>query len=386
MTITETSGRPGATVAAFPPTPVRALSDAVAVAAAHSEAADRDRRLHPETVVALAGAGFAGHFVPARWGGAAGTFAELLSATASVGESCASAAWCAGLWAAHSRFAAFLPEQGQREMWGASPHVLIAASVVPVTGTAVPAPDGWIVQGEWERVSGADHARWLLLAAMDSSADVPVARIFAVPRYDVTVLDTWNSSGLRGSGSNTVVLDPLFVPGHFSVPLTDVLLGRTGPGRARCHSVPAQLGGAIVFAAPILGMARHALRVWKQWATRPNAAGLAPAQTSASVREALARSSVEIDAARLLLEQTALQADTAVVTGEAIARSRRDTAFAVDLLVTAVERLSRSGGHHGATVEPELLRCWRDVHTASSHLALRLELAAEAYAEALFAP
>src|SRR4051812_11198196 len=71
-------------------------------------AADRDRHLAPVVVTALQEAGFARHFVPRRWGGVEGGFADLISTTALVAGQCPSAAWCGMLFAAHGRYAARL--------------------------------------------------------------------------------------------------------------------------------------------------------------------------------------------------------------------------------------------------------------------------------------
>jgi two-component flavin-dependent monooxygenase len=340
--------------------------------------------LHPEVVGAACEAGFARHFVPGRWGGAQGTFSELLRAVAGLGEACTSAAWCAALWAAHGRFAACLPPAGQRELWGDGPDVRIAAGVMPPSGSAVPVAGGWRLRGEWECVSGAESAHWLLLAARDTSGAGGPARVFLVPREQVAVRDVWHSTGLRGTGSNTVVVAPVTVPGHRTFPLASLLHGMPGPGRARCHTVPAHLGGGLLFAAPVLGCARQALKVWSVWACLP-AGAAAPAVAQASVRETLARSSAEIDAAALLLERAAWRADTVAVSAAAVTRNRRDAAFAADLLVSAVERLFRTGGRHARSDSGCLQRCWRDVHTAASHAVLRMETAADAYASAVCA-
>ncbi|MER7912639.1 acyl-CoA dehydrogenase family protein, partial [Streptomyces sp. NPDC096068] len=87
---------------------------------------EEERRLTAEIAGALSRAGFARHFVPERWGGGAGTFGHLLDASAELAETCASTAWCATLFAAHGRLAAYLPEEGRRDLWGASPDVRVA--------------------------------------------------------------------------------------------------------------------------------------------------------------------------------------------------------------------------------------------------------------------
>ncbi|MFJ8313171.1 acyl-CoA dehydrogenase family protein [Streptomyces sp. NPDC094147] len=359
------------------------VGQSITMAARGAELADQERQLAADTVTALTRAGFPAYFVPRQWGGREGDFASLLTAVAEVGEACASAAWCAGLWAAHSRFGAFLPERGRRDLWGASPDVRIAAGLAPHAARAVRTPRGdWTLSGEWECVSGIDSAHWVLLAA--TLPEEPGAvRVFAVPYADVEVVDSWHSTGLRGTGSNTVVLAPTSVPGHRSFALADLMAGRTDGDGPRCHSVPAHLVGGLIFCAPALGAARAALHAWSTWAAPKVAAGAA---AGGELHRTLARSSAEIDAAALMLAEAVRRADEDPVTRLGVARNQRDASVVIDLLVTAVERLFRTGGLHARDAAGTVQRCWRDVHTVSAHAVLQFEQVATQYAEAALAP
>src|SRR5688572_18792958 len=88
-----------------------------AVAARCANDAETNRRLDRDVVRAVLDAGYARHFVPAAWGGREGSFLELTQAVAAVGEACASTAWVASLTACLGRMAAFLPAEGQAEIW-----------------------------------------------------------------------------------------------------------------------------------------------------------------------------------------------------------------------------------------------------------------------------
>ncbi|MBD0693016.1 acyl-CoA dehydrogenase family protein, partial [Streptomyces sp. CBMA123] len=225
-------------------------------------AVEERRRLGAEAVAAVVAAGFPRHFVPREYGGAAGGFAELLAASAAVARTCPSTSWCATLFAAHGRLASYLPEEGRKELWAYSPNVVIAASIMPPQGEAVRERDGWRIRGRWETASGVDHADWLLLASRTGTADRPEHRIFAVPRADWTVLDTWRSLGVRGTGSNAVEVAEAFVPDRLSCTLADAQRPLGGDA-ARCHRVPIHLAGALMFAAPVLGAAEGALEAWR---------------------------------------------------------------------------------------------------------------------------
>lgn len=362
---------------------------AAVAAGAHSDSTERGRRLHPTVVASLTDAGFARHFVPRPSGGAEGGYVDLLAALAPVAEECPSAAWCAGLWAMHGRFAAYLPLQGQRELWASGPDVRISAAVMPPAGTVTDAPEGLMLSGGWDCVSGVHDAQWLLLAAPDATGggphpESPPVRVFAVPADAVRIVDTWHSVGLRGTGSHSVHLEPLLVPWHRTFLLADLMSGMPGPGRVRCHTVPARLAGGLGFAAAASGAARRMLREWCRWAEPALSKSRRSAQAGSLVRETLGRASAEIEAGGLLLENVARRADTEVPDGRTVAGNQRDLACAAELFVTAAERLFRTGGAHAMNDSGILQRCWRDVHTATAHGALRADLAHEAYAQALF--
>ncbi|MEU8577384.1 acyl-CoA dehydrogenase family protein [Streptomyces asoensis] len=344
-------------------------------------AADRERRLAPAVVTALKEAGLARHFVPRRWGGREGGFADLITATALIAGQCPSAAWCGMLWAAHGRYAARLPEEGQRELWGRGPDTLIAAALTPPAGTARPVPGGWLLDGRWDCVSGAGISDWILLAApaTDVPAPDPEVWVLAVPRREVTVHDTWHSTGLRGTGSNSVAVQAVFVPDRRARPLRDVLAAAVEPGASPARQAPAHLAGTAMFCAPALGAARLALRSWTRWAaTAP--AGRPAALADPAVQRVLARSAAEIDAAALLLERAGAGADAEPTAARVEAVNRRDAAVAAELLVEAVERLFRTGGAHVRDAAGDVQRAWRDTHTVAAHGALRLDAAAGAYA------
>jgi alkylation response protein AidB-like acyl-CoA dehydrogenase len=365
-----------------------------------AQAAERDRRPAPEVVTALREAGLARHFVPRRWGGAEGGFAALITATALIAEECASAAWCGMLWAAHGRYAARLPEEGQRELWGEGPDTLIAAALAPPAGTTRQVPGGWLLEGRWDCVSGVDFADWILFAAPaeDTAAEAPVgegarpkpqaaseaparagAWVLAVPRSEVSVRDTWRSVGLRGTGSNSVDVKGVFVPDRRARPLGEVLAAVDEPGASPARQASAQAAGGLLFCAPALGAARGALRSWTRWASTPPP-GRPAALGDPAQRRVMARSACEIDAVALLLERAGAAADADPTAPRVEAVNRRDAAVAAELLVEAVERLFRTGGAHTRDENSVVQRAWRDTHTVAGHGALRLDAAAGAYA------
>ncbi|MFF9105119.1 oxidoreductase [Streptomyces rubrogriseus] len=354
-----------------------ALGALLEMADREAAAADKRRRLDARVAAAVVDAGFARHFVPVEWSGTAGSFARLIADASAVAEACAATGWCAALYAAHGRLAAYLPERGQRDVWSPGPDVRIAASVVPPQGSAAAVPGGWRLDGEWRTASGVDHAEWVLLASWTPGSDgAREHRVFAVPRAELTIRDTWDAVGLRGSGSNSVSGEGITVPAHRSFTLGALL--RPLPGAARCHRVPYPMVAAPIFAAPVLGAARAAVRAWTAECVRPETRR--PGQDLL-----LASASARVHAAGLLLAGTAERADQGESTPLAVAENRRDAATAAAWCREAVNDLFHASGMRGQSPHSRVQRAWRDVTTAASHGALGLDAAAGAYADAALA-
>ncbi|HEX6970567.1 MAG TPA: acyl-CoA dehydrogenase family protein [Micromonosporaceae bacterium] len=356
-----------------------AAEHVAAIAARYAEDSDAHRTLSPEVVEEIVRAGFCRHFVPRRWGGGSGTFVDLLVATAVVAAGCTSAAWCGALAAGSARLGVFLPEEGQRDLWADGPDALVVAGLTP-GGSATEVADGWLVSGEWRYVSGCESSDWALVCGPAPSGG-SVTRFFLVPRHDYRILDTWFPTGMRGTGSNTVVIDGALVPRHRSFLQEDMRQGRAVGSAEPCHTVPLRVASGLLFAAPALGAARGALSAWS---TRVAGGGRAAVDAAAECRE-LARAAGDVDAAELLLHRAARVADQGRVTPTEAARNPMDCALAVEYLVGVVQRLFRTAGTSGQFAEEPLQRFWRDVHFLASHPALRLDTAGDAYGAHLLA-
>ncbi|HEY0168617.1 MAG TPA: acyl-CoA dehydrogenase family protein [Jatrophihabitans sp.] len=359
-----------------------ALSLAAAEATRYAELAETERKLSPQVVEAIVEAGVVRHFVPSRWGGAAGSFSDFSHAIATLGEACGSAAWCASVFGSAARMGAFLPIDGQRELWERGPDSLVVGALVP-GGSVEAVAGGWRVSGRWPFTSGVDHSDWALVCGSSSGGDDDLGpRFFAVPRSDFGIEDTWFNVGLRGTGSSTLILDSAFVPAHRSFLRSDMQAGNSPESTARCHTVSIRVFAGLTFAAPALGSARGALAAWTQgMSTRRDATGKPMADRS-TVQLTLARSAGEIDAAALLLDRVAWVADHGPVNAAVMARCGRDYTLATELLVGAVERLFRSEGARGQAETGQVQRAWRDVHCAAGHVGLQFDTAGAAYGAA----
>ncbi|MGH3889194.1 MAG: acyl-CoA dehydrogenase family protein [Pseudonocardiaceae bacterium] len=353
---------------------------------------ERERRLSSDVIKAVSDAGFMRHFVPVEFGGRAGTFGELLRAVVVIGEKCATSAWCASLFASTPRFVPFLPLAGQQEIWAEEPDAVVVCSVIPF-GEAVAEKDGWRVSGRWPYMSGIEFADWVIVCAKVFGDGEPELKLLAIPRSDCRTEDTWFSVGMQATGSNTVVIEDVVVPPRRVGDRAAVFAGHPSdtsgdPPVAGMAPLPAVNG--LTFVVPALGAARGALGLFtdciaKKIRDAPALPGVPGVQDNRVTYETvLARSAAEIDAAQLMLERIAGMADhNGEITPADVARNARDSAFAVDVLVTAINRIFRTAGTSGQTAGGLLQRFWRDINSVATHQALQFEPTARNYARTL---
>jgi alkylation response protein AidB-like acyl-CoA dehydrogenase len=370
-----------------------AAADVAAIAARCAAEAEARRQLDPEVAKSLVEAGFARHFVPTSAGGDAGTFGELAAAVITVGEACPATAWCGSLAASMSRMAAaFLPEEGWRAIWAEGPDAMIVGSVTPL-GKARVVPGGWSISGRWPYISAVEFSDWALVCAVvesDDPATAPESKLFAVPRSSYSVEETWFNVGMQATGSNTLIVDDVVVPTERAFDRADLFAGNVVESEhtdAACYAAPLQAVNGLSFVIPALGAARGALNAFSGYIankirTAPALPGVPGVQGNRATYEmTYARSAGEIDAAQLVLERAITIADQgAATTTLETARNLRDCSFAMDLLVTAVDRIFRTAGTTGQSTTNALQRFWRDVTSISTHMAIQFEPAARFYA------
>nr|AKT74291.1 TxnO8 [Streptomyces bottropensis] len=330
--------------------------------------ADRTGRLAPEVADALREAGFARHFVAARQSGSEGSFADLTQAVVTLGQACPATAWCASLSAYSARFAGHLPHEGQRALWDGGPDTLIATALMP-GGQADAVDGGWRLKGRWSYVSGIDFADWVLLCGrVDSGEGTPGLRFFALPREACTVHDDWDSIGMRATASHTVVVDSATVPDHLTFDRGLMVTGRNPHSDVPAHNVPFQAVGGLTFIAPVIGAGLGALTAF--------ATGLTGRRRTVANESALVRASGRIDAARHLVEENTQVLDERRFTPEHMARNERNATFAAEAVREAVGLLVAAAGTAGLGCRHPLQRLWRDVTSATSHVALQYDTAA----------
>ena len=189
----------------------------------HADEAERNRRLSQPVVAALAEAGLFRLYTPRTFGGLEVdplTFYRVLEAIARIDGS---TAWCVWIGGGTPSVAGNLADQAAEEIFGRDPCVVTASVFFPY-GKAVVRDGGYVVSGRWPYASGCQHCAWIFTLCnvfegdqmrMTESGQPEVRAVF-VPTKQVTILDTWEVSGLAGTGSHDIVMEQVFVPEAYS--------------------------------------------------------------------------------------------------------------------------------------------------------------------------
>jgi alkylation response protein AidB-like acyl-CoA dehydrogenase len=363
---------------------VRALAETLAPRAAEVE---ETGQLPADIADAVAQAGLHRILQPAKYGGDEGSILTHDDVVALLARACTSTAWVTSVWGMHNWMLALFPEAAQEEVWQ-RPGCLTQASFAPL-GRAGAVPGGYRLSGRWPFASGIDQADWSVLAAMvtEPGADTPSLQYLIVPRADVTVHDTWQVSGLRGTGSKDVAVEDVFVPAHRVLAARDATRGQA-PGLA-VHGAALYrnpLRGMLIIAllAPAVGAAEGAVEAFTGRMRQRTIAYSGKRQAELGpARIDLAEADVCAHTARLLMERVGDELQAAGERGGSEvdeARAARDCSFALRLATRAVDVVMAASGGGALHLSSPIQRYWRDVHAVAAHAALNWQTQAEAYA------
>jgi 3-hydroxy-9,10-secoandrosta-1,3,5(10)-triene-9,17-dione monooxygenase len=353
-----------------------------------------DRRIPVANIDALRRAGSMKTIQASRNGGYALGIRSHLDVMSALGRGCGSTAWVAGVVQAHSWLMSHFPEQGQDDVYAGNSDAIVSAVIGP-RGKAVQTPDGFRLQGVWPFGSGCERADWLLLGGVvfDDDGNEVDQGDFIVPTSAVTIKDDWYVSGLSGTGSCTMVLEPVDVPAHRFLSLPGLIMGHS-PGAGlhgddwvyRCAPVPvltiALCGGAI-------GIAKQALADFPAAIKGKVIAYTAdPQEPHPFTHIRLGDAASRIREGELLLYAVADELDSTAQTGSEIpflrrAEMRNDCATAVRRLLEGVEILFRESGATGVRTASPVNRALADIQTINNHGLMKLETNQEMYGRLL---
>ena len=324
---------------------------------------------------------------PSHFGGGETSFSEVFDVTRILAQGCMSTSWIATVGNVHNWIASAFSETAQGHYF-TDPGVYSSASFAP-TGTARMREDGLVAEGTWGFLSGVDHAQWVFLNALvkDPIDGKPAGPWFLmVPRKDVTVLeDSWQVTGLAGTGSKSVRLDDVFVPFDHARFLPALMTDEYEPLHdGALFRAPFHAALIAVLAAPIVGAGQAMVTQYLDY-TRSRIVKMTGARQSEQIptQVTLAEADAGVTAAETLLRAVfqRIDADEPLSPIER-AQIPRDVAYAARLVNDAANTIMRNAGGSAAQLSNPLQRYWRDIQTACNHAALNWATSAQAWGAA----
>ncbi|MFE7131870.1 acyl-CoA dehydrogenase family protein [Streptomyces sp. NPDC057638] len=354
--------------------------------------AEEDRRLPRETIGALARAGLFRLRVPRRYGGYESDTRTLVEVAAELGRADGSAAWTTAVYWIPTFMACLFPDPVQDEVF-ATDDVRICGTLSP-SGLAAPVDGGIVVNGRWGFVSGARDAHWHVVIAVQPTPDGQHLPVLALaPMSDLTVVDDWDTSGLRGTGSVTTVAKDVFIPAERVLALPAVLQGAYASERnaaSPAYRVPLLPVAAASSVGTALGLARAARdaffeRLPGRTLTYTSYASQAEAPLT---HHQVAEATLKTDQAEFHAYRLADLVDAKGAAGEEFsleerARARADMGAAVRLAKEAVTILASASGGSSIYRDVPIQRITRDIHALSLHALMNPDTNNELYGRIL---
>jgi len=367
---------------------------AAASARAGKELAERIRELAPllrdqapgieETckpsdacIEALTAAGLFRMTVAKRFGGSEICVSDQFDAVTEVGRHCPSTAWVAAIYMEAAFLLGLMTDQAQNDVYGSNPDAKVTSVIAP-TGSAKPIDGGFTVSGRWAFNSGSVHGDWALLALLVDAGDGnPYPALALIPYSDMEIIYDWQTSGLRGTGSNSVTANGAFVPEHRMMLFSDVLLGKSlseeNAGALLWRSHPA----AFLFAGGIavsVGLAKGAI---DEFTNRLPGRGITystyPSQLDAPITHLqLGGAHLRVEAAEFHGRRAADIVDSAARSGEQIslldrAHVRGEAGRSIELCTEAVDLLDSASGASSIMRAVPIQRYGRDMRALYRH-------------------
>ncbi len=332
------------------------------------EVAENERALPKPLVELLTDLGVFHIYVPQALGGLELSAIDGLQVIEELSSLDPAAGWCVLKGSSSNQMSAnWSPELAAEVMTGRD--VVVAGSLNP-RGKAVKAERGYRLTGHWDWGTATSFAQWVLAGAtvFEADGDTPVAgppMVFVVPRKHVTLVETWDTYGMRGTASNDFVIADAFLEEHYAVTAGPSPFNSPG----ELYKVPGFMWMAAPHGAVSLGIARGCIE-----ATMKLAAEKTPLMASTvlkdkpSTREAVGKATALVRSSRAYLYEAINDLWEAPQPSPDLALHIQLAAtHAVHAAVEAVDLCNRVAGGSSVYSRSPIQRYFRDAHVASTH-------------------
>ncbi len=363
--------------------PIDPIANAQALGPELAAAADeieRTRRIPPALMARLHELRLCRMLLPSAFGGDEIAPGAYFLAVAALAQHDASVAWNVFVTNSAALLTPYLEPETARTIF-AAPNALCAWGP-PNSIMATVEPGGYRVSGEWGFASGCRNATWMGLHCRIQEADgsvrmdgngEPEIRSLLFPAEDATLIDTWDTIGLRGTASDSYRVEDLFVRDAFTG-LRGAPETRREPGALYAFTMQGLY--AVGVAGVALGTARAMLDEFAGLAGRKTPRGLSRLAERAAVQAGVAEAEASLGSARAYMLETlgeiyaAAASDKPIDMGER-ARVRLSASNAIRGAVATADWIHKAAGVDAIFSGGSLERRFRDMHTLSQQIQSR---------------
>jgi alkylation response protein AidB-like acyl-CoA dehydrogenase len=349
-----------------------------AIVAEHVATTERDRRLAGPVIEALRGAGLFRLFTPRTFGGLEidpVTFARVVEEVSSF-DSAAGWAFQAGNTGAW--WTSRMAPEGVAELYADGPDLMMTASLSP-PHRADEVSGGYRLTGRGPLASTIHDSRWVMMSALVFEGDQPrmtssgpevVALV--MPTNEVEIIETWDSLGMRGTDSNDVAANGVFVPRSRVFHLRPDYVP-SAPFDGPLYRLPALAATFTIIVPVALAIARGAIGELRDIATSKVPLGaMKTARNRGAVQAAVAEAEGMIRSARLFFYDALSQGWMRAVAHEPFTlQDKADlmlaSTWAVRNAARVTDLMHRMGGTNGIYSRSRLERLFRDAQTVRHH-------------------
>ncbi len=341
--------------------------------------AEAERALPDAAYDAMIDAGLFRMVAPRAFGGLELQPVEVCEVVEAVARIDSAAAWNLNQSSGAGGVVPWLPKEGGEELYARGPDTIFAGGFFP-PGPAVRVEGGLRVTARTSFVSGCHRAHWFGVpivevaddaSRFDPTTEDPPPIVAFVPRDEVDLLDTWHTSGMRGTSSADVNVDDVFVPDHR---IAFIELGRE---LAPAFAAPAyalwpwaEIHGET---AVSIGIAGAAIEELIELANRKTPSySRIPLHHREMAQHHVAKARGLVDASRASIHTAISQACAdAEAKGrysqETMLRCQLAACFGAEACAQAVDLVCEAAGSSAVRLEHRFERHLRDVHALTKH-------------------
>jgi indole-3-acetate monooxygenase len=340
------------------------------------------RRCPNWIIDALIDAGFFRFTIPRELGGEDASISETIEVLEAMSAIDASVGWNVMLGSEINAMAAGgMDPELAKEVYLQNPKVIMCGGGGPGTRSskAVAQSDGsYRVWGQATFMSGCHNATWCFMVAPVFENDAvkivngaPVVKLWMIHRDEWEIQDTWDVSGLRGSGSHTVLTEGGLVPARFAgVDLVSLPARYDNP----VYRIPVPLRLAYNKAAVAIGVARGALDAFVELAIAKT-----PILSSVLLRDRpvahfrMGEGEAIVRSARAFLFEAMGEVELELRKGrdapsaKATQLARLACTHAANASMQVVDSIHNAGGTTAMRMDNPLERKLRDAHGCATH-------------------